>query len=447
MLRRLWSSTFGVVALVALAFAAATLGIGMVAHDVTHEALEQQLDHRAAVETRALMHEASEGGIKAVAATLRARAAGRSTSSLDYLLVDGSGRRLAGTMTALMPIREGYEEFFRFRRGGYEGVGQALTTVLKGGTLVVVADRNELYAIDRTLQRLFAGALAAVLALGIGAAAIIALLTRRRLARIDSTALAIIGGDLARRVPRDGSGSEFDRLAATLNRMLDRIGTLMDNLRQVSSDVAHDLRTPLTRLYSFLERASADQAVDRREALEAARVQAAELLELFAALLRITEIEGLAERRSLAPVDLSALLDEMADTYRPDFEAGGRQLDTAIVTDLKVYGDRRLLAQAVSNLLENTLRHTPEGTRAMLSAVVKDGSVEVALEDDGPGVAPADAARLFQRFARADAARTTPGHGLGLALVKAVAVGHGGDAVIGAPRSGFGVRLWIPLAR
>jgi signal transduction histidine kinase len=443
MIRRLWRSTFGIVVLVALAFAAATLAIGGVAYEVTHEALEEQLDHRVAVETRALAAEASEAGLAGVAEAIRLREDARNEASLDYLLVDRNGRTVAATIAPLAPPEPGYQEHFGFRRGNTTGVGQALATPLAGGLLVVVADRHDLAAIDRTLALLFAGALGAVLALGIGAAILVGWLTRRRLSRIDATAQAIIAGDLTQRVPRDGSDSEFDRLAATLNRMLDRITALMDNLRQVSTDVAHDLRTPLTRLCNQLDRAAAGDAA----AINAARRQADDLLEIFAALLRIAEVEGLAERRAFAAIDLSALLDDMADTYRPDFEATGHYLETDVAPGLRIEGDRRLLAQALSNLLENTLRHTPAGTTATLSARTTRDAIEVTLKDDGPSVSPADAERLFQRFTRAEASRTTDGHGLGLALVRAIAVGHGGNAILSESGSGFGVTIRLAGGR
>ncbi|MBY0300366.1 MULTISPECIES: sensor histidine kinase [Sphingomonas] len=443
MIRRLWRSTFGIVVLVALAFAAATLAIGAVAYEVTHEALEEQLDHRVAVETRALMAEEREAGLAGVAEAIRLREDARNEASLDYLLVDRNGRTIAATIAPLAPPEPGYQEHFGFRRGDSTGVGQALATPLAGGLLVVVADRRDLAAIDRTLALLFAGALGAVLALGIGAAVLVGWLTRRRLSRVDATAKAIIAGDLTQRVPRDGSGSEFDRLAATLNRMLDRMAALMDNLRQVSTDVAHDLRTPLTRLCNQLDRAAAGDA----EAIDAARRQANDLLEIFAALLRIAEVEGLAERRALAVIELSALLDDMAETYRPDFEAAGHHLATDIPPGLHLEGDRRLLAQALSNLLENTLRHTPAGTTATLSARTTHDAIEVTLKDDGPGVSPADAERLFQRFARAETSRTTDGHGLGLALVRAIAVGHGGNAFLSESGGGFGVTIRLKAGR
>lgn len=444
MIARLWRSTFGLVAIVALLLAIVTVGIGGIAYEVTHEALEEQLDHRVATETAALLAEAHEDGVGELADAIRRRDAARSTSSLDYLLVDMRGQPIAGDITTDMPLKEGYEEFFAYRRGDRSGIAQALTTRIEGGHLIVGADRDDLKQIDRTLMLLFAAALAAMLVLGVAAAGLIAWLTRRRLARIDATALAIIGGDLARRVPIDGSNNEFDRLAETLNHMLDRISGLMVNLRQVSSDVAHDLRTPLTRLLARLDRAIDQQDAEARIAeIEAARDQARELLDIFSALLRIAEIEGMAERLPRQEVDLSALLDQMVETYRPDMEANGHHLHRVIEPGLNVRGDPRLLNQALANLLDNCLRHTPAGTKVTLSLERSGGSTILTVADDGPGIPPAEADRLFQRFARAEEARSTPGHGLGLALVAAIATAHGGQATLDGG-DGFRIRITLP---
>ena len=358
-------------------------------------------------------------------------------------MLDGESRRVAGGITARSRIKPGYEEFFGYMRGDVKVVGQALTTRVPGGILIVAADRAGLYEIDRVLRRLFSGALIAVLVVGTGAAALIGLVTRRRLARIDSTAQAIIHGDFSQRVPRDGSGSEFDSLAATLNHMLDRIAGLLDNLRQVSSDVAHDLRTPLTRLYNRLDRASLATEQGRTVEIEAARGEAAELLDIFAALLRIAEIEGMAERLPRTDFDLSALADQMAETYRPDAEMSGHHLKTAIAPDIRLSGDRRLLNQAIANLLDNALRHTPPGTTITFSVRPVDQQVRVEISDDGPGVTDMDASRLFQRFARSEQSRSSEGHGLGLALVSAVAGAHGGSALVDS-FDGFHVTLLLP---
>lgn len=444
MIRRLARSTFGLVALIAIAFALATLGIGAIAVTVTHEALEQQLDHRVEIETSALLAETHKGMPDLIRA-IRRRESARSTASLDYLLVDAHDRPLAGNMTALVSVTPGYNEFFYYRVGQRIGVGQALTTPIPGGKLVVAADREGLIEIDSMLGALFAAALAAMLLLGTGAAALVGWVTRRRLAHIDGTALAVIGGDLGRRIPRDGSGSEFDSLAGTLNHMLDRISGLMDNLRQVSSDVAHDLRTPLTRLCSRLDRAAAqDNDGARLLEIEAARAEAAELLEIFAALLRIAEIEGMAERLPRADVDLSLLVEQMTETYRPDAEASGHGLQCTTDPGLHVTGDRRLLSQVLANLLDNGLCHTPPGTTITLSLNRSAEDIRLVVSDDGPGVDAEDRDRLFQRFARSERARSLPGQGLGLALVKAVVVAHGGSVKLDGD-AGFGVTMIFPV--
>ncbi len=444
MLGKPWRTTSGLVVLVALIFALATISIGAVAYETTHEALEEQLDHRTATETAALIAEAHEDGILGLAEAIRRREAARSTASLDYLLLGAAGERLAGNLIAQVPDKEGYEEFLYYRSGDRSGIAQALTTKVAGGTLVVAADRSDLNALDRALVTLFAGALTAMLLAGIGAAALIGWITRRRLARIHATAHAIIDGDMSRRVPRDGSGSEFDLLASTLNDMLDRIAGLMDNLRQVSSDVAHDLRTPLTRLYASLDNAvEGVEPAEKARHIAHARAQAAELLEIFAALLRIAEVEGMGKRLPRRRVDLTSLLEQIVDSYRPDFEESGHHLRSDIAPDLVVNGDQRLLNQAIANLFDNALRHTPPGTMVSLRAINVDGAVESEVSDNGPGVGGNEAGRLFQRFARAEQARTTSGHGLGLALVGAIATAHGGSATLRSD-NGFSITIRLP---
>lgn len=442
---RPWRSTFGLVALVASCFTLATLLIGVVAYEVTHEALEIQLDHRVAIETRALIDEGDDGPT-GIAAAIRRREAARSMASLDYLLVDSTGRRVAGLLDATAPIAPGYLEFLHYRRDGEHRIAQALTTRLPDDSrLVVAADREVIDEMDATLLKLFAGAFGVMLLLGIGAAWLVGAVTRARLSRIDRTALAIIDGDLARRMPITGAGDEFDRVSATLNRMLDRIAGLMDNLRQVSSDVAHDLRTPLTRLHNRLHEAlSAREADGKREAIEAAAAQSRELLDIFGALLRIAEVEALSLRAHFQNVPLDRLVDELVETYRPDMEASGHVLVTAIVPEIWTTGDRRLLQQLVTNLLDNALRHTPPGTTVRVELERDAAMARLTVADDGQGVAPEDATRLFQRFARAERSRSSEGHGLGLALVAAIATAHRGTVSLLAP-PGFGVAVELPV--
>lgn len=435
-----WRTTFGLVALVAIGFGVATLAVGGIAFEVVHEELEKQLDHRIAAETAALIDEGDDGP-SGVAKAIARREASRSTASLDYRLVDATGRSVAGKLDAAVPAEPGYVELLAYARDGERRIAQSLTTRLPSGhRLLVAADRAVIDEMDATMIRLFSGAFGAILLLGIGAAWIVGAVTRARLARIDSTALAIIDGDLMLRMPVTGRGDEFDRVAETLNRMLDRIGLLMDSLRQLSSDVAHDLRTPLTRLHNRLDDAlgSEDRAVQLR-AIESASAQSHELLDIFAALLRIAEVEGMGLRAQFADVALSELVEGIVDTYRPDMEADDHTLVANINPDINLKGDRRLLQQLMTNLLDNALAHTPPGTTVSVTLDRQGADIRLLVVDDGPG-ADSNSSKLFERFTRSETSRTTTGHGLGLSLVAAIATAHRGKASI-IPPPGFGVRV------
>lgn len=440
-MRRWWRGTFGLVAFVALGFALATLAIGFVAFGTTHEALEIQLDHRIAIETQALIDEGDDGPL-GVAAAIRRRELARTTASLGYRLVDAHNRHVAGGLDATVPATPGYVELLPYTSSGQRRIAQSLTTLLPGGSrLLVAADRAVIDEMDATLLRLFLGTFGVMLLLGIGAAWVVAIVTRRRLGRIDSTALAIIDGDLTRRVPVFDSGDEFDGVATTLNRMLDRIGGLMENLRQVSSDVAHDLRTPLTRLHNRLDEAKSTDDRDLQIAsIEAASAEAGELLAIFAALLRIAEVEGMNARAQFQAVDASVVANELIDTFRPSMEVSGHTLNAAITSDIVIFGDRRLLQRLLTNLLDNAILHTPPGTVVTLALTRSDDTILLSVTDDGPGVTSEEAESLFRRFARVDRSRSTAGHGLGLALVAAIVAAHGGSVKISS-RPGFGVRM------
>ena len=440
-MKRWGRGTFGLVAAVAVGFALATLVIGAVAFEAAHEALELQLDHRIAIETQALIDEGQDGH-EGVAAAIRRREAASSTASLGYRLVDAANNPAAGALDATVPSKPGYVELLPYNTDGEERIAQSLTTVLPGGyRLLVAADRAAIDEMDNRFIFLFLGAFGAMLLLGIGAAWLVGIVTRRRLARIDQTAAAIIAGDLSRRVPLIGSGDEFDGVAATLNRMLDRITGLMENLRQVSSDVAHDLRTPLTRLQNRLDEALRERNPElQRQAIEAAASEASELLEVFSALLRIAEVEGMAARAHFQTVNLSAVMADVAEAFRPSMESSGHQLVTSIAPGFTMPGDRRLLQRMLTNLLDNAAQHTPQGTTVRVALESCRNGISLAVTDDGPGVNEKEAPELFNRFARGDRSRSTPGYGLGLAMVAAIVAAHSGKVTI-TPCPGFGVHV------
>jgi len=234
-------------------------------------------------------------------------------------------------------------------------------------------------------------------------------------------------GDLSARIPVRGTNDEIDQLVVGLNAMLDRIQQLLDGLRQVTSDIAHDLRTPLGRLRQKLEEARehATTTAEYQGATEAAIAEADSLLEIFSALLRIAQIEAGAQKSAFSAVDLSELVRSIGEAYAPVAEDAQHKLETAVEDGVTLAGDRQLLAQLFTNLVENALNHTPAGSavRLILRRIATGFEAEVA--DNGPGIPAAEHDKVFDRFYRLDRSRTTSGSGLGLALVKAIAILHG----------------------
>ena len=247
--------------------------------------------------------------------------------------------------------------------------------------------------------------------------------------RVDEIALAtreIVGGRFDLRLPVAARGTELDRLAADINRMLARIERLVESLTQVSTDIAHDLRTPLARLRQGLEAVSRQprENADYRAAIEGAMRETDAILETFTALLGIAKIEGGARRARFAAVDLSALAEKIVDIYADVAVDAGHRLVPAIEPGIAVKGDASLLTQAIANLIENAINHVPPPGRIELRLARNDGRVVLEAGDDGPGVPADERAKIFRRLYRVDRSRSTPGNGLGLALVAAVVELH-----------------------
>lgn len=420
-------STFGLAALASILLSIATIVLGGIVYLVSHEALEQQLDHRIAAETSNLRTIAERDGIDALRATIARSEDGHNANGLGYMLFAGTGAKVAGKFDAALP-RPGWHELLPFHDARERAnIAQALATPLRGGyTLVVAADRTPIDEIDRSILMIFSAAFGAMLLIGVTCSWGLGFAVRRRLARINATAEAIIDGDLSRRVDRDDTPNEFDKLAETLNRMLDRIGGLLDNLRQVTTDIAHDLRTPLARQKQILE-AALDTDLDAdayRHAIRRAADSSEEILNIFTAMLRISEVETYQVREAFRPVDLAEVAERVTDAFRPSAEMTGHEITLEADADTIVEGDRHLLAQMCANLVENALRHTPSGTRIAISIRRRAGATLLVIADTGPGVPPEDRARVLQRFVRLERSRSTPGHGLGLSLAAAIARAH-----------------------
>jgi signal transduction histidine kinase len=417
--------------------------LGVVVFGVMHLAFTRQLDSMLSDEARTLTEQYSTDGLGELAETIAQRENLRSHSRMLYAVFSRDGHRIYGSLPAIRPGQTGLHRIqFEDPVEGPDEARAMIVDLSPDKRLVVAADSDWLEQVEQTIIVIFGLAFLAAVLVGLGGALLLGSYLQRRLESISDSAEAIIRGDIRQRMPVGMRGDEFDRLASTLNRMLDRIELLLENLRQVSSDVAHDLRTPLARLRNHLERAAHGEAADQGNFSEAIR-QLDDALALFAAILRIGEVESGETKRYFVPVDLTALVTEVAESFAPEFERRGQTFLWSIEDELTVEGDRDLLAQALINLIENAQRHTPSKTLVRMLASSAGGTVFLQVSDNGPGVPEADLPRITKRFARLESSRSTAGHGLGLSLVGAVAKLHGGRlALRGAP--GLSATIEIP---
>ena len=449
--RLLRAASFRLAAFYLAVFAGSALVLGLAVFLEARTALRQQMTARIETETAFLSAEFQTTGLDHLIGIVGTRGVG--SSALDYLIQNQAGAHLAGEMPAAPNVKPGWTTIEvppASEDDGQPEYVHALVSDLGNGLLLGVgSDLRQIDDLEEAIATAFLWTVGLAAVLGIGGGVLLSRAFLKRVDAISRTAEAIIDGDLTRRVPTRGTGDDLDRLAGTLNHMLDRIATLMGSLRQVSSDVAHDLRTPLSRLYQRLEdaRAHARSTADYEIAIEAAIGEAQGLLETFSALLRIAQVEGSSSRTGFSEVNLTALAERVADAYQLDAEAAGHALTSTICQDVIISGDKELLTQALANLVENALRHTPSGTHIGVCLESRtETDVVLSVQDDGPGAADADLPRLKDRFYRGERSRTTPGSGLGLSLVSAVAELHGATLNVVALRPGLRVSLGFPPA-
>ena len=367
----------------------------------------------------------------------------------DFFLLQRNGIRLAGNLAPMTP-RQGILTLPYPGKGpGHQILGVA-TNLAPGLYVFSGSDTFNANMARRRILRLLIWIFTAAVGLAILAGILV---SRTFLSRTDAIARAcgaIMQGNMAARVPVRGTQDELDRLSQSINAMLDRIASLMENVRQVTNDIAHDLRTPVSHLRHRLEHARLNAAAtaDYDKALEAAIAASDEILALFAALLRIAQIEGGARRAGFSAVPLGDLLQQLRDMFGPVADDARHGLTLSVPpAGATVRGDRELLTQLFSNLIENAIVHTPEGTRIEVKLEVRDNMAVVGISDNGPGVPLEEHAKLFQPLYRREASRSRPGYGLGLALVSAIAELH--DAKVRTASGvggGFVISVEFPLA-
>ncbi len=430
-------------------FALGTLALATFLWWSTAGLLDRQTDAAIYADTQGLSERYAEGGLLALEETIGQRLAGNVDDDAIYLLVDPAYHRLVGNLERWPPALHQDAAWYEvpIERAGRRGMARLHHFILPGSVHLLVGRDVEVRA---QMARLLTDALlwAAGVALLLGTVGALAVrgLFRITLADVSATAAAISAGDLTKRVRVVGRGDEFDRLAETINDMLDRIARLMDGVRQVSNAIAHDLRTPIARARARLEDAAAHASgeTDLRAAIDRAQADLDGVIGIFQALLRIAEIEAGARRSAFAPLDLAPLLLDLVELYSAAAEERGQCLTAAIPPHLPAFGDRDMIQQAVANLLDNALKFSPaRSTIAIEAAARPDGGAVIAVADHGPGIPEADRARAAERFFRGERARSTPGSGLGLALVQAVAQLHGGALTLSDNQPGLRAALTL----
>jgi signal transduction histidine kinase len=364
-----------------------------------------------------------------------------------YAFVDRRGRTIAGNLP-VKPLSSGWHNLTAPEGtvfAPHVHVIRGLAQPAGGGILFVGENATTLNELDELMRRSFAIGFGITLLTGLGAGL---LFGRRALARIEAvgaTSREIMAGDLTRRLALSGSGDEFDHLAEAINAMLARIETLMENIRQAGNELAHDLRSPLSRLRETLELALREPEPSRMQgAIEEAIIQVDDSLALFAAILRLAQIESRTRRASFVEVDLSALLTSLAETYETVAEEAGQSLAAAVAPDLRLHGDAALLTQLFANLIENAVKHCAASAKITLTAAPASLAIEVTVRDDGPGIPAGQRDLVLRRFGRLEASRTSDGHGLGLPLAVAIAGLHDAELTLEEARPGLLVVIRFP---
>ena len=428
----------------------------------TRRLIDEQITDTVNAEITGLSEQYSQGGIRRLVLAVDARA--RRPGSSLYLVTTFTGEALAGNVTALQPgiiDKPGWAQTV-YRRLDESEVRehvehQALVRVfqLPGGFRLLVGrdldERERLYHIVLAAGR---WSIAIVIVLGLAGGLFV---TRRVLRRVDAmteTTRTIMGGDLGGRLPVAGTGDELDRLAENLNVMLERIEALMRGLKEVSDNIAHDLKTPLTRLRNRCEQAlrTSGSEAEYRAAIEATIEESDGLIATFNALLMIARAESGQGRGDMTEFDAAEIAHDVCELYEPLAEEKGIALKVEADTAAPVNGNRELVSQALANLVDNAIKYaeatdkpangvTPE---IVVRALSEGDRILLTVADRGPGIPEADRSRAVERFVRLEQSRSQPGSGLGLSLASAVARLHGGELTLEDNRPGLKSVIALP---
>lgn len=433
------TTTFRLAVVHAVMFAIFTLGLLVYLYHSTAGYMRNESVRELDAELQAIGAAFRSGGMERLNQTIIERSS--VPGPFFYVLQDAEGNKISGDFayipTEVPPIKSSVETNFEYMsvdRNGQEVLHSANGIVVRlqnGASLMIAYDLSTRTQVVSRITRTIWTALPIGLALSLLGGLIISRWAARRAEQLSKTTQGVMTGDLSRRAPVVGSGDEFDRLSEHLNAMLDRLENLVLMTRHAGDAIAHDLRSPLTRLRNRLEAdLSAGEEIDRTETIEKAIQDVDAVLLTFNSILSLTKVQAGASSQ-FVEINITEMLTELAELYEPATEDSDLQFSFEIADDLKLKGDPNLIAQAVTNLLDNAIKYTPTGGALTLRGrLTRKHELEISVTDTGPGIKPEDRDRAVRRFVRLEASRTQPGNGLGLAMVSAIAGLHSGQLVL-----------------
>jgi signal transduction histidine kinase len=448
--KTLRSTTFRLALTFIAIFGAMVIALFAFVYHTTEAYVHSALDRAIASDQADLLKTFDVAGRAGLVTAIKQAASGTGEVGNYYLLAGPDSVPLAGNLkswpppaaqaTGLMSLK------FQDMGGVTHSMRVSLTKLADGSRLLVGRSTEN----DAAFMRKVRMANAAILLLiGVLAAVSSITSTRRTVGRIESinaTSQKIMEDDLTRRIPLRGSRDEWDKLAQNLNSMLDRIETLMREMKEVTDNVAHDLRTPLTRIYSRLERARSQPRLAKEDQALIADTMSDldDVLRIFSSLMRISQIETSNRTAAFRTVNLVEIASDVVELF--DAAAEDRRIYMSVTADSKVFvtGDRDLLFDAFANLVDNAIKHGREGGVVSVAIAQEETAATVTISDDGPGIPPEEFQNLFRRFYRLERSRRTPGNGLGLSLVAAIARLHGARIDLSDNSPGAVFRLNFP---
>jgi signal transduction histidine kinase len=444
--KTLRSSTLRLALLAIAIFGAAVIGLFSYVYVSTDSFVRSRADRAITAEQASLLRVYESAGRPALIAAIEQHAAEQRLAGGEYLLADAAGARLAGNLPVWPASLATANGWGTFSAPEGELARAAVTTLSDGSRLLVGQTVADLEAFARKIETALLLIIALIFILAAVASVSVTRRTVGRIEAINATSRAIMQSGLGERIPLRGTRDEWDQLAANLNSMLDRIEGLMAQVKQVTDNVAHDLRTPLARMRGRLEKAYNAQATTEHErALIGDTLADLDgVLRMFSSLTRISQIEANDRTDGARPVNLAEIAREVTELFDPAAEDKGSRLEVTGDDAVRVLGDRDLLFDALSNLIDNAIKHGRDGGHVTVAVAQREAGNEICVADDGPGIPTQEREHVFKRFYRLERSRRTAGNGLGLSLVAAVARLHGAQVEMEDNAPGLRVRIRFP---